>query len=49
MSIDSYADCSLCSGVLEKTVKPLVDMKIVSNVYAIDCNSKDGTGAVAAA
>ena len=34
--------------MLNKTIKPLVEAGIVTKVYAIDAESKDGTGAVAA-
>lgn len=37
------------AGVLQDTVKPFVAAGIVSSVVAIDANSKDGTGIVAAA
>ena len=44
------ADDTLCQGVLNYTIKPLVEAGVVANVYAIDAESKDGTGwAVAAA
>jgi len=36
-------------GVLNETVKPLVDGHVVHSVFAIDANSIDNTGAVAAA
>ena len=36
-------------GVLKRTVKPLVDAHVVTNVIAIDANSADKTGNVAAA
>ncbi len=36
-------------GVLNETVKPLVDGHVVHSVIAIDANSIDNTGAVAAA
>ena len=38
---------STIAGVINSTVKPLVNAGIVSKVYAIDAQSKDGTGAVA--
>lgn len=43
-----YVACNI-GGVLDQTVKPLVDAGIVSSVFAIDANSEDGTAAVAAA
>ena len=46
--IPSREVANTIAGVLNHTVKPLVDAKIVNKVIVIDANSKDGTGAVAA-
>ena len=35
--------------MLNQTIKPLIEAGIVTKVYAIDAESKDGTGTVAAA
>ena len=44
-----FANRRLRQGVLNQTIKPLVEAGIVTKVYAIDAESRDGTGAVAAA
>ncbi|KAL1303475.1 hypothetical protein AAFC00_006856 [Neodothiora populina] len=39
---------STIGGVIEHTVRPLIEAKVVSHLFVVDANSVDGTGQVAA-